>query len=170
MGPTTEPPRLSSALRRRAEHHLAALKLARPTDTGVSTPHPRWRAARVLPAFEEQAQGGGAAPPLGYTHIVEEGAGVDGHREALGPCALRPQAVQHLRHCAHEVHHHGLAVPEEAVEEVRQLSAEQASLGVAGVVGAVGRGLPGPKVLCPPPPALLVGPRTNSGSPSNGPP
>lgn len=45
------------------------------------------------------------------------------------------QAVQHVRHGAHELHSHLLAVLEEAVEEGRQLSAEQASLGEAEAAG-----------------------------------
>lgn len=81
-------------------------------------------------------QGAGEAQEgHGHTHIVEEGAGIGGDGEALGPRAVCAQVVQHVRHGAHETHNHWLAALEEAVEEGRQLAAEQASLWEAGAVG-----------------------------------
>lgn len=75
-------------------------------------------------------------PPLpGCTHVVEKGAGVDGDPQALGGGAVRAQAVQHVRHGAHDLHDHLLVVLEEAVEEGRQLSAEQAFLGATEGTG-----------------------------------
>ena len=82
------------------------------------------------------ARDGVPAPP-GRTHVIEEGAGVDGNAEALGLRAVCTQAVQHVRHGAHDAHQHLPAALEEALEEGRQLSAEQASLSRGR--GTVGR-------------------------------
>lgn len=59
-----------------------------------------------------------------HSHIIEEVAGVDGDAETLCPCALRAQAVQHIRDRAHDAYHHCLALLEEAIEEGWQLTLE----------------------------------------------
>ena len=118
------------------------------------TPHTRGAALPLhLPAPVGQrpsrkgAGGGTGGPrdgvpaPPGRTHVIEEGAGVDGNAEALGLRAVCPQAVQHVRHGAHDAHQHLPAALEEAVEEGRQLSTEQASLQEAGAGGPCEPGL-----------------------------
>lgn len=148
-----------SAPWRTAECHLVSTRLPRPTCAGThagsartSISHPSTRSSLPLrKGAPGQAQVGGALPGPGHTHVVEEGAGIDGDAEALDAHPAGAQAVQHVGHSAHDALHHWLAVLEEAMEEGRQLSVEQASLGVAG---AVGRGL---QDLTP---TLLVGPRT----------
>lgn len=103
-------------------------------------------------------------PGPGHTHVLEEGAGVDGDAEALGAQAVRAQPVQRVRHGAHEAHDHRLAAPEEAVQERGQLPAQQASLGAGAAVGrGAGTGCPCPL------PALPLGPRSSVRRPSLGP-
>lgn len=65
--------------------------------------------------------------PPGRTHIIEEGAGVD---EMLRPWAsvLCTQAVQHVRHGAHDAHQHLPLLWKKPLRKRWQLSTEQASL------------------------------------------
>lgn len=107
------------------------------TATRRAAEQPLGGTARQLPQPPPPRPPGRSSLPLrgwsrrgpGHTHVLEEGAGVDGDAEAVGAHAVRAQAVQHVRHRAHEAHDHRLAAPEEAVQESGQLSAQQASLG-----------------------------------------
>ena len=135
---------------------------------GPPPPRPSWTVAWGPPRLRGSERGRhgrgtrwGRSPLPGRTHVVGEGAGVDGDAKALGLCAVCARAVQHVRHGAHDAHHHRLAAVEEAIEEGRRQSTEQVSL---GEVGPVGRGCWDPCLCSPRTPALPGRPRTNSDS------